>query len=204
MSDESGIATGNYSYMNVRASTSPYFTACTTTELNLLNGSATEGTWSLSCVIPLDAPNLSYDLEIHISDVNSNQVGLNILHAFVLTGGSNPEYVPPKILSIALSDDIVEWGDTLEVQVHAADSQSGVKILKLQAYEPYFTYIVICTTDMTLISGNGADGYWSSSCVIPYGIDQMMYNMDIYAYDEQNNESFKTVSFKVVAPAKTE
>ena len=96
MTDNSGISPGNYSYMNVRPSkdSGSTYLACSTTDLKLQSGTINNGVWSLSCVIPKESPNYSYDCEIHISDTMSNQAELNIPKAFELSGGATPDHIP--------------------------------------------------------------------------------------------------------------
>jgi len=199
MTDVSGIAIGPYSYMNVRASadSGSTYMACTTTALKLESGTVNDGVWSLSCIIPESSPNYSYDCEIHISDTVGNQAELNIPKAFVLTGGTAPDYIPPKIVKAELSDTELNVGDTLTITAHVTDSQSGVNYLQVYVYDSYFTYLTLCTGKMTQTSGNTADGYWSFDCVIPASADDVNYDASIYAYDNQNNVGFTTLGFKV-------
>ena len=199
ITDRSGVMTGQYSYMNVRPSDSSdsLYLACSTTDLVLQNGTIYDGTWALSCIIPAEAPNYSYDLEIHISDVESNQAKLDIANAFTLTEGSEPDHKPPVISQAHYADDVLDWGDTLVVYAHISDAQSGIKYVKFQANDPYSTYIIICSGDMVLVGGNGANGDYEYSCIIPSGADNTYYLGSIYAYDGQNNVGFTSLSFKV-------
>jgi hypothetical protein len=199
MTDRSGVMTGQYSYMNVRPSktSDSTYLACSTTDLVLQNGTIYDGTWALSCIIPVEAPNYSYDLEIHISDVESNQAELNVANAFMLTGGSEPDHKPPVISQAHYADDVLNWGDTLVIYAHISDAQTGIKSVKFQANDPYSTYIIICSGDMVLTGGNDVSGDYEYSCVIPSGADNTYYLGSIYAYDGQNNVGFTTLSFKV-------
>ena len=206
MTDQSGVITGQYSYMNVRPSKSSnsVYLACSTTNLELVNGTIYDGTWSMSCDIPPEAPNYTYDLEIHISDASMNQAQLNIADAVVLSGGANPDHIPPSIRNFLFADDTLDWGDTLEVTARISDAQTGVVSASFQANDPYFTYKIICEGEMHQISGNSADGTWYYSCVIPSNIDYTQYASSIYAYDGQRNTGYATLSFKVTPSTATE
>ena len=198
ITDKSGVQPGNYSYMNVRATTGNSYLACSSTDLTLVNGTITDGTWVLSCIIPLESPNTSYDIEVHILDTAGNQAEFNMHHAFDLTGGSPNDLKPPTIVTLELSTTAVEIGATLQVTVHVKDSESGLRSLTFQAYDSYLTYVIICKGSFTLVSGDNFDGVWSYSCQIPAGTDCDYYEAAAYATDVQNNQSMKTQGFKVI------
>jgi hypothetical protein len=115
----------------------------------------------------------------------------------MLTGGSEPDHKPPVISQAHYADDVLNWGDTLVIYAHISDAQTGIKSVKFEAYDSYFTYITICSGDMVLTGGNDVSGDYEYSCVIPSGADDTYYLGSIYAYDGQNNVGFTTLSFKV-------
>ena len=182
--------------MTLRTTVGNYI-GCTAYDIYLESGTPTDGVWKASCYQELSAPNGEYWLEIHVNDVQKNQVGLFEYHAFTLYGGAKPDLVAPTIKDIHYSSSTIHRGDTFEITAHMLDAQTGVNHAQFSAVEPYSQY-TFCRGNMNFVSGTAADGIWSYICTVPTDCDVGYYSTQFYAYDNQNNAGYVTSSINVV------
>lgn len=195
MTDSSGVEDG---YMVIRETVGKYV-GCSTDNLVLKSGTATDGVWSFTCVMPSDAPNGEYYLEMHVNDVQNNPTDLYEYHAFNLYGGATPDRIVPSITKLTFDDTTLTRGQTFQFTALIKDADTGVDHVNFWASEPYTQY-QFCKESMTLISGTAASGTWGLTCQVPDNneIDYTYYTASVSAYDKQNNQGYATASFQVV------
>ena len=195
--DESGVET-DMSYVNIHQ-TDGNVVPCAATNFALYSGTATDGVYKTSCVIPADTPNGEYWLEVHVYDTQRNPADLNVDNAFEVVGGATPDHTPPSVQDIVFTNGTVELGETMSVTVTLSDQESGMDYANFEAREGY-SQELLCRGPMTLQSGDMTSGVWAFSCEVPVDAMIASYSGAIYAFDNQNNQAMSSKSFKVVFP----
>jgi len=190
--DASGV--GSNSYVKVHETDGNYF-PCSATEFVLDSGTATDGVYRASCLVPVDTPNGEYYLEVHVYDTQNNPTEQIVDDAFEVVNGAVPDHTAPAI-AITYAEDAVYMGETLHVTASVSDAGSGVRNVNFEGKESY-SQTSICKGPMTLQSGDSAVGVWAFSCEVPHGVDSGVYEGDVYAFDNQNNQGKSSKSFTV-------
>lgn len=201
VSDASGIET-SMSYVNIHQQNGN-FIPCSADGVVLDSGTATDGVYKASCLLPANTPNGDYWLEVHMYDTQKNPAEQNVNNAFEVVNGATPDHAPPAIADMKYGDDSIERGQTLSVSATVSDQgadQSGINHVNFQARVSY-TQELLCEGPMTLQSGDMVKGVWTFSCAVPTDASVDYYSGNIYAFDNQNNEGMWSKGFSVVMPS---
>lgn len=191
--DASGV--GSNSYVKVHE-TNGNDVPCSATDFVLDSGTATDGVYRASCLVPAETPNGEYFLEVHVYDTQNNPTEQNVDDAFEVVNGAMPDSTPPAI-AITYDKNPVYLGDTLHVTASVSDTGSGVRgDVTWNAKESY-SQVSICKGPMTLQSGDYTNGVWAFSCEVSHDVYAGVYEGAVYAYDNQNNQGHSYESFTV-------
>lgn len=164
-----------------------------TGDFKLYNGTTKEGTWLATCFLPEDAENGDYSLEVHMHDEEGNNNNPQSYDGpITVSGGTVPDTTAPFMQDLNYNNDHVYPGDTLIVNIHANDSQSGVSKMTYGMYDMYSSSDSLCKGDFVLVSGDIFDGQWQYECVIPEDAPISIYDGKVNAYDNKGNKALET------------
>ena len=157
---------------------------------SLVSGSATDGTWALSCTVPTTVNSGIYNVYPYANDTLGNMANINggpttsLRGSFTITGGLN-DVTAPTIVSVSASPSAVSPGQTLTISARVTDT-TGVQYVGLQA-DLNGTQASWCGYSASRVSGSATDGIWALSCTVPITVNSGTYNVLPYAQDTPGN-----------------
>ena len=154
----------------------------------LSSGTATDGTWSITCQVTDHTLNGDYVVTPYAEDIAGNWLNSNggpisdTTGAFTITGALDPP-PPPDILSISATPATVSPGQSFDISAHVT-SQIGVQTIELQSLLNGSSGVwPFCDGSPTLSSGTTLDGIWSMTCTVPDQVLSGDYTITPYVED---------------------
>ena len=157
--------------------------------LELVSGTAEDGTWRKVCTVPETAHNGSYTVTPFARDSLSHYTNINngdtspVRATFDVTGGVD-DSSGPEVVSLTASPSSVSAGDELTITARLRDpsgvEQAGV-IFEVGGNQNDF-----CGQNLELVSGTAEDGTWRKVCTVPE-TDLGTYTVTPFARDSVNN-----------------
>jgi hypothetical protein len=154
----------------------------------LASGTATDGTWSITCQVTSNTLNGDYVVTPYAEDIAGNWLNTNggpttnVTGSFTITGGIDPP-PPPDILSISATPSSLSPGQSFVVSAHVT-SPVGVQQIELQSVLDGSSGVSpFCDSYATLTSGTTLDGVWSINCTVPDPVLSGSYTITPYAED---------------------
>ncbi|WP_024286025.1 DUF4214 domain-containing protein [Cellulomonas sp. KRMCY2] len=159
---------------------------CTTETATLTAGTATDGTWSLSCTAPAQVLSGSYTVTAYGWDAGgiwfNGSIGETPRGTFTIAGGY-ADVQRPTVVSVDVTPSPVPAGQTLTISTHLT-SPVGVAFVQIESTaDGVEGNSSFCNGVATLTSGTATDGYWTMSCTVPGTVAAPFYTVKPYFRD---------------------
>lgn len=171
----------------------------------LVAGSATSGTYSVTCPVPAGVVSTTYSVFITAQDVFGATSAPASVTDIEVTGGSDD--ASPPVVSDVVAPTAVRRGETVEMRWRVRDT-TGVQRTMIWVIGPNgrFTndagqlWVEYGTPEVTLVSGTATDGVYRSFVTVPATRDAGTYTLWFAAADTLGNDEFKTATEGRTAP----
>ena len=159
-------------------------------QMQRVTGTAQDGIWKLSCTVPADVLNGTYEVLPYARDVMNNWTNMNgqnpidLRAHFDLDGGSD-DADGPEILTLTTNQQSYTPGDQIVVTMHATDAtgiDDAAVSFSIDGKQNDF-----CGQQMQRVTGTAQDGIWKLSCTVPADVLNGTYEVLPYARDVMNN-----------------
>lgn len=160
----------------------------------LYSGRSQDGTWRVSCTVPVGASGGAYAVEVVASDTAGNYSPSGVTRAtFDVSGTSDTD--PPVISNGSASPSSGSAGTSFTLSVDISDA-SGVA----NVYLSVAGGADISCGAASLSSGTSTNGTWTATCSVGGLVAAGSYSIEVNADDVASNFTYSatTVSFTVV------
>lgn len=201
LTDTSGVT---FSTAFLRNPEDQWVNGCGGGETARISGTARDGTYQMTCRIPVSAVNGRYTVWIHAEDPNGNTRSSAAPGDFTVTGGGDDRTVP-ELVSISVSPGDLAPGASFTIRWRVRDA-SGISFTTAFVTSPTGAHVSGCGgSEAARTSGTDLDGTYSQTCTLSVAARAGTYTVRIQAIDESGNQigGGANATFTVTVPTTT-
>ena len=192
LTDASGV---NFTTAWIRGPSGAVVPSCGGNPASRVSGTATDGTYTQTCVIARNSPSGRYTVSVQASDTVGNSADSQAT-SFSVTGGGSDEAAP-----VVVSADVpaeVAAGESVTVRWRLTDA-SGVNFTTAWIRGPSGAVVPSCGGNpASRVSGTATDGTYTQTCVIARNSPSGRYTVSVQASDTVGNSAdSQATSFSV-------
>lgn len=147
----------------------------------MATGTATNGTWSSECTVPMAVIGGSYTVRPYAADSLRNLTESAEIATFTVEGGTD-DNTGPNISSIVLSKAVVLPGDNFTISINA-DDPSGITQVGFWFVFGGARGNDFCGQSTNQSAGSSTNGTWTYECTVPASTPIGSYTVFSYAMD---------------------
>jgi hypothetical protein len=152
-----------------------------------LSGTARDGTYQMTCRIPVSAVNGRYTMWIHAEDPNGNTRSAAAPGTFTVTGGGDDRTVP-ELVAIDVTPGDLAPGASFTIRWRVRDA-SGISFTTAFVNSPTGANVSGCGgSEAVRTSGTDLDGTYTQTCTLSVAARAGTYTVRIQAIDESGNQ----------------
>jgi fibronectin type III domain protein len=165
--------------------------------LTLASGDRRDGVWSGTMVVPRYAAPGRWRIQLSVPDRVGNWTSFDtdalarhgFPSGFDITD-ANPDVTPGAVTDVRVAPALVDVRTgqaSLQVEVSAADSQSGIKYIVVLLHDRFGGMGGATVPMMTLAAGDARSGRWTGTATIPRYTHQGRWTLEVRTWDGIDN-----------------